>query len=109
MVILRQKRFSDKVSKEDLEKLKKLNRNNLAGAAVYTGAVLPAYKLMDREKYGLGFGLISGAATGMGIYQYQMNKKLVELYKKYHPEDQNPKLSDVIKWARNTRKNNNLT
>ena len=101
---IRQGLFSEKISENDRRKLKRSRNINLVGAAASSASFL-ANLGVDisrlRRKQEITSPLITAATTVPVIATSAYNKsKIKKMYKKYHPEVENPEWKEINRWAR---------
>ena len=103
-MIIKRKLFSEEVSEEDRKKMKRVNTAKLmlAGAdvGVLGSEIIRAVKTKNPPRPIVVIPAAAAVSIGVGAEMDQLTK----LYKKYHPENPNPKWKEVNNWARKIRK-----
>lgn len=99
---IRQGLFSEKISEEDRKKLERSRNVKLAGAGIGAAGLLANIgvdinrRIKGRNMTPSGTSLaIATPAIGAAIYN---QLKIKKMYKKYHPEVENPTKDDLIRW-----------
>ena len=101
---IRQGLFSEKISENDRKKLERARNIHLAGAAVSSASFLTNLgvdisRLQRKQK--ITSPLITAATTVPVIATNAYNQsKIKKMYKKYHPEVENPEWKEINRWAK---------